>query len=120
MIFTLKLILQYVGEVKRTEPSLTTSTEWLNPRDQLIRHVDSIIDNTKQVFFFYVFAEDKIKDYELTCYEDILYYKKNLPHRKDINEIQKFKDSYCGFTTWERISELLGITFPDTVADVGL
>lgn len=47
-------------------------------------------------------------------------YKKNLPHRKDINEIQKFKDSYCGFTTWERISELLGITFPDTVADVGL
>lgn len=110
----------YVGEAKRTEPSLTTSTEWLNPRDQLIRHVDSIIDNTKQVFFFYVFAEDKIKDYELTCYEDILYYKKNLPHRKDINEIQKFKDSYCGFTTWERISELLGITFPDTVADVGL
>ena len=110
----------YIGEAKRMEPSLTTSTEWLNPRDQLIRHVDSIIDNPKKVYFFFVFAEDKITKYELSNYEDIHYYEKNLPHRKDINEIQKFMDSYCGFTTWERISELLGITFPDTVADVDL
>ena len=110
----------YIGEAKRTEPSLTTSTEWLNPRDQLIRHVDSIIDNLKNVYFFFIIAEDKISKYDLSQYEDIHYYEKNLPHRKDIKEIQKFKDSYCGFTTWEKISELLEIAFPDTVADVGL
>lgn len=107
----------YIGEAKRTEPHLTTSTQWLDPRDQLIRHADSVIDRPKSLYYFFIFAESKINDYELKQYEALDYYKKNLPHRNK-NEFQKFKDSYCGYTTWEKISMLLGITFPDTVDDI--
>lgn len=108
----------FIGEAKRTEPHLTTSTQWLNPRDQLIRHADSVIDGPKKVYYFFIFAESKINDYELKRYEDIDYYEKNLPHRKNADEFQKFKDSYYGYTTWEKIPILFGITFPDTIDDI--
>lgn len=108
----------YIGEAKRTEPHLTTSTQWLDPRDQLIRHADSVIDGPKKVYYFFIFAEEKINDYDLNRYDSLDYYQKNLPHRKDKSDYQKFKDSYCGYTTWEKISELLNITFPDTINDI--
>ena len=108
----------YIAEAKRTEPHLTTSTQWLDPRDQLIRHADSIIDGEKQVYYFFIIDEEKINSYELTRYEDLDYYEKNLPHRNKKEDFQKFRDSYCGYTTWTKISNILKIKFPDTINEL--
>lgn len=108
----------YIAEAKRTEQHLTTSTQWLDPRDQLIRHADSVIDGKKSVYYFFIIDEEKINTYELTRYNDLDYYKKNLPHRNNKSEFQKFRNSYCGYTTWGRISEILKIQFPETVDEI--
>ncbi len=107
----------YIGEAKRTERNLTTSTQWLDPRDQLIRHADSVIDGDKDVFFFFLIDEEKESIYDLARYEDDFdYYKASLPHRSDKEDsIKKIMKSYCGYTTWQKISEKFGITFPDTI-----
>ena len=108
----------YIAEAKRTEPRLTTSTQWLDPRDQSIRHADSIIDGEKKVYYFFIIDEEKINSYELTRYEDLDYYEKNLPHRNKKEDFQKFRDSYCGYTTWTKISNILKIKFPDTINEL--
>ncbi len=108
----------YIAEAKRTEPHLTTTTQWLDPRDQLIRHVDSVIDGNKKVYYFFIISEDKVKDYDLHRYNELEYYEKNLPHRNNKNDFQKFKDSYCGYMTWEKISNILNIEFPDTIYEI--
>jgi len=105
-----------VGEAKRIEPKLTNSTHWLKNRDQLIRHVDSIIDNGKKVYSFLIISEDKISAYKLESYNNLSYYKQSLPHRNDM-EIEKIKNTYLGYTTWEEIQNAFGINFPDTVLD---
>ena len=45
----------FIGEAKRTESILTTSTTWMIERDQLIRHIDSVIDSKKKVYSFFIF-----------------------------------------------------------------
>ncbi len=107
----------YIGEAKRTESKLTTSTQWLSPRDQLIRHVDSVIDSVKKVYCFLLIDEKKEFKYKLKRYEtDYNYYEKSLPHRAGRrDEIEKIMSSYCGYTTWQKIEEKFCITFPDTI-----
>ena len=108
----------YLCEAKRTESKLTTSTQWLYPRDQLIRHIDSVIDGTKKVYSFLLISEDKVNDYNLSRYEDFDYFVNSLPHRKNKDEILKIKNSFCGYTTWEKISNTFGIKFPNTINDI--
>ena len=45
----------FIGEAKRTESILTTSTTWMIERDQLIRHIDSVIDSKKKEYSFFIF-----------------------------------------------------------------
>ncbi len=42
----------FIGEAKRTENDITTKTIWLNKRDQLVRHIDSLFRPTKTNYFF--------------------------------------------------------------------
>ena len=105
-----------VGEAKRIEPKLTTSTEWLKKRDQLIRHVDAIIDSGKKVYSFLIISENKINTYNLSAYNDLSYYKESLRHRNDM-EIEKIKSTYLGYTTWDEIQKAFGVNFPKTVLD---
>lgn len=108
----------YIGEAKRTEEELTTSTQWLSPRDQLIRHADSVIDSNKNVYIFFIIDKSKENIYKLERYNnEFSYYKASLPHRKD-SDVIKIMNSYCGYTTWDDITNILGIHFPDTIYDI--
>lgn len=105
----------YVGEAKRTEDKLTDETKWLACRDQLIRHIDAVIDETKKVYSFLIIDDEKVKYYHLSQYDDERFYAENLPHRsQDI--IKKAKESYLGYTTWSKINELFDneIKYPET------
>lgn len=94
-----------VGESKRNEPHLTTSTTWFKDRDQLIRHVDALLDQDdipqKKVFSFLI-TEEEYK--ELDYYEDLAYFKKSLPHR-NLNAQKRAKESYLGRISWTDLSE---------------
>ena len=107
----------YIAEAKRTEPNLTTSTTWLKNRDQLIRHVDNVIDSPKKVFYFFIIDESKENTYDLSPYgKNFEYYAASLPHR-DESSVKKIMSSYCGYTTWQKIQELFKINFPETVEE---
>lgn len=70
-----------VGEAKRTEDKLTTETTWLKNRDQLIRHIDTVIDSGKEVYSFFLVENKDLYNFE--NYSDIEYFKKSLPHRDE-------------------------------------
>lgn len=107
----------YIAEAKRTEPNLTTSTTWLKNRDQLIRHVDNVIDSPKKVFYFFIIDESKENTYDLSPYgKNFEYYAASLPHRDEFS-VKKIMSSYCGYTTWQKIQKSFGINFPETVEE---
>ncbi len=101
----------FVGEAKRTEPILTTKTTWLKHRDQLIRHIDAVIDTGKIIRSFFIFEKKNFDDNKffqiMDRYKDYEYYRKSLPHRTD-PEIKKIMDTYIGYIFWEKIQK----TFP--------
>ena len=102
-----------VGEAKRTEDKLTTETTWLKNRDQLIRHIDAVIDSGKEVYSFFLVENKDLYNFE--NYSDIEYFKKSLPHR-DEKTVKKISDTYCGVTTWNDVKELFPeICFPNTL-----
>lgn len=108
-----------IGEAKRTERKLTTSTKWLKERDQLIRHIDSVVECEKKIVSFLIIDREVSQQYyknELTNYTDLEYFRKNLPHRSD-NEINEAKKSYIGFTYWDIFKEKYGILFPDFIVE---
>ena len=104
-----------VGEAKRTEDKLTTETTWLKNRDQLIRHIDAVIDSGKEVYSFFLVENKDLYNFE--NYSDIEYFKKSLPHR-DEKTVKKIFDTYCGVTTWNDVKELFPeIYFPNTLEE---
>lgn len=105
-----------IGEGKRTEPELTNYTKWMPHRDQLIRHIDSVIDRPKKVYSFLI-VEDK-EMYDVNQYYKDAVYKDSLPHRNS-EDIQKIKDTYIGCTTWKEINEIFNneIDYSDTVKE---
>lgn len=104
-----------IGEAKRTENKITDKTEWLKPRDQLIRHVDALIDNTtKRIISFYLIDRKKESEYKMDRYQELNYYEKSLPHRKK-KEIEQIFQSYVGYTCWDSLEIEFGIKFPDTI-----
>lgn len=108
----------FIGEAKRTEKDITTTTKWLNKRDQLIRHVDSVLDQSKQVYSFYIldkseYLNGRYKE-RMKLYSKKEYYKENLRHRDD-SAIEKAMNSFIGFIFWEDIAEYFKIKFPDKI-----
>lgn len=108
----------FIGEAKRTENDITTKTKWLNKRDQLIRHIDSVLEQSKSIYSFYVLEK---KEYLKGTYEKRMelystkdYFKENLQHRDNIL-IERAFNSFVGFVFWEDISEHFEISFPDKI-----
>jgi hypothetical protein len=107
----------FVGEAKRTEKDITTKTKWLSQRDQLIRHIDSLLDQRKKIYSFYILEKDEyLKGYykeRMELYSKKDYFKLNLRHRDD--EItERAYNSFIGFVFWEDIADYFNICFPDT------
>lgn len=108
----------FVGEAKRTERDITTKTKWSENRDQLIRHIDALLDQKKKIYSFYIL--DKIEfgkgiySQRMGQYRDEEYFKANLPHRDD-KLVKRAKESFIGYIFWQQIEKLFDITFPDTI-----
>ena len=61
-----------------------------------------------------IFTKDDLKKAyrraAMKCHPDMVGGKKE--------DFQKFRDSYCGYTTWTKISNILKIKFPDTINEL--
>lgn len=107
----------YIGEVKRTEKYITTKKLWLNERDQLIRHIDSQLDQPKKNYSFYLLEKKIFKGHyeeKITSYTDIKYFQANLKHREN-DAVERALNSFIGFLFWEDIANHFDINFPDTI-----
>ncbi len=110
----------FIGEAKRIENDITTKTIWLNQRDQLIRHIDSLLDQPKPIYSFYILEKEEYlkgtykKRMELYSKKD--YFKENLKHRDD-KIIERAFVSFIGFVFWENIADCFEISFPDKIKD---
>lgn len=101
-------------EGKRTEPSTTDSVTYLPYRSQIIRHIENALDyckRQKKVIAFYI-IEEKC-GYKEKCSLDYL------PKELENETIKKAQvtrheiiDSFYGYTTWQKLEDNLGITFP--------
>ena len=110
----------FIGEAKRTEKNITTKTMWLAERDQLIRHIDAVLDSPKQIFSFYILENKEynkgVYKKSMELYRDIDYFKRNMKHRDD-KDIQSAFESFIGFVFWEDIANEFNIDFPDKIND---
>lgn len=107
----------FIGEAKRTEKKITTETLWLKNRDQLIRHIDSLLDQEKDIYSFYILEGKTFKkNYEesMKLYNDKSYFKRNLKHRNE-EEVNRAFQSFIGFIFWEDLANQFEITFPETI-----
>lgn len=108
----------FVGEAKRTEKDITTKTKWLCNRDQLIRHIDSLLDQPKKIYSFYILEkEEYLKgSYKksMESYSNKDYFNQNLKHR-DFSIIERAFNSFIGFVFWDDIADCFNISFPDYI-----
>jgi hypothetical protein len=107
----------FIGEAKRTERKITTETLWLKNRDQLIRHIDSLLDQEKDIYSFYILEGKTFKkNYEesMKLYNDKSYFERNLKHRNE-EEVNRAFQSFIGFIFWEDLANQFGVIFPETI-----
>ena len=107
----------FIGEAKRTENHITTKTTWLNHRDQLIRHIDSLLDQPKNIYSFYFLESKNFKanfEESMKSYIEKEYFASNLKHRNELL-VERALNSFIGFVFWEDIEKHFNITFPDTI-----
>ncbi len=100
-----------VGEAKWTEPKLTASTKWFRDRDQLIRHVDALLDpdtmlelgnvGTRKVYSFFITG----KDYGFGRYGKRETFAASLPHRKE-DAVETAFRSFLGRISWDDLREV--------------
>lgn len=111
----------FIGEAKRTESDITTKTTWLNQRDQFIRHIDSLLEQPKKIYSFYLLDKDEyqkgVYPERMKLYQNFEYFKSNLRHRNEA-EIKRAMESFIGFIFWDDIAECFEINFPDTINDI--
>lgn len=108
----------FIGEAKRTEKDITTKTKWLTNRDQLIRHIDSLLDQPKDIYSFYILEKEVylngVYKERMESYSNKDYFHQNLKHRDDSNISRAFS-SYIGFVFWDDIADCFNISFPDKI-----
>ncbi|KAF0238435.1 MAG: hypothetical protein FD181_1085 [Prolixibacteraceae bacterium] len=111
----------FVGEAKRTEKDITNKTKWLSQRDQLIRHIDSLLDQSKTICSFYIldrgeYSKGLFKE-RMKLYLEMDYFRDNLRHRNE-QLIERAMKSFIGYIFWDDISDHFNISFPDKISDV--
>jgi len=108
-----------IGEAKRTESKLTTMTTWHGERDQMVRHIDAVIDSSKQVLSFFLFSKIDFENnfaQKMQNYKSIEYLKRSLPHRKD-DIIEKIAGTFVGYSFSEDVGKKFSVKYPDTIYD---
>jgi hypothetical protein len=106
-----------IGEAKRTESELTTKTTWLGVRDQLLRHIDSVIDSRKEVLSFFLFSKQGFRErfsHKMGNYSNVEYLKRSLRHRDD-DTIMKIAKTFIGYSFWEDLGKMFSVQYPDTI-----
>jgi len=117
-----------VGEGKRTEAGITTSTTWMPVRHQMLRHLDAAWERrgSKRVCGFFIVEGGSGADvYEVppiwrdacaaTTSDAVL--RASLPHRTE-EERRQIAACFVGATTWRRICLAVDVpwtTLPDDV-----
>ena len=113
----------FICEAKRTERRYYNKNNWLNPRDQFIRHIDSLLEQPKKIYSFYLLDKDEylkgVYPQKMELYQSFDYFKSNLRHRKE-SDIKRAMESFIGFIFWDDIAECFKINFPDTIKDLGI
>ena len=98
-----------VIEAKWTESAITTTTTYLEHRNQLVRHIQGALeynrvfcDNKKRVVGFYIVEEDFLRknDHQMTVEG---FSNELLNETVPILNKQEIIDCYKGYTTWEKI-----------------
>lgn len=110
-----------VVEGKRTEPSPTNDTEWMQYRPQLIRHMDAAWEVAgRRVVLGLLLVEGKtddplsvpkmwLQDIEKNLQDDQL--ASSLPHRSE-QERQEIGAGVLGAATWQRVCHEFSIDWP--------
>jgi hypothetical protein len=115
-----------VIEGKRTEPAATRTTDWMETRDQMLRHLDCAHASSggKSVLGFMIVegaggatatAVPKIWDDEASATVSPSMLAASLPHRLE-EERTAIADSFLGVTTWQAVCSRFDIdynTLPD-------
>ncbi len=111
-----------VVEGKRKENSNTTNTEWMEKRNQLIRHMDAAWEVAEgRAVLGLLLVEGKVNDPKLVPKKwlqadtDLLV--PSLPHRS--GEVrQKIENGILGVATWQRVCYEFNITWPPVQDEV--
>lgn len=104
-----------VVEGKRTETGLTTSTDWMKERHQMLRHLDAAWEHRQGRRIYGLFIVEAEKDalseepssawheaVELTVSDKVL--NGSLPHRSS-EERSQIASALLGVTTWQAVCE---------------
>jgi hypothetical protein len=117
----------FVIEGKRTERGPTTKTDWMAPRLQMLRHMDSAFEiaDGRMVFGFFIVEgrpPDKLlvpavwrEAAKVTVSTDMLV--ASLPHRTEAQRKQ-IADGFLGVATWQQVCKEFDISFPPDKSDV--
>jgi len=117
----------FIGEAKNAEDSLMKTTNLDGDRVQLVREIEGAIKyarnnvldkNEREVISFYILSEEFLgkdgnrDDLINTMNGDTAMWDNSLKHLSH-QSIEKIKQTFLGFTTWEDITETLGFAFSD-------
>lgn len=104
-----------VIEGKRTERGATTTTTWLQGRDQMLRHLDAAweIRQGRRVYGFLIVegVDGRVPDdWAATCAQIVApeTLESSLPHRSPA-EREALAASFLGATTWKLVCDALGL-----------
>ena len=98
-------------EGKRTETNLTDHTTcFKNGRDQLIRHMDAVLDIALDRSIFGIVIYEEGATYELDLSDSKLI--DSLPHR-DASERKRIKSGWLTPITWQELEAKFRIGYPD-------
>jgi hypothetical protein len=116
-----------VIEGKRTEPTATTSTTWLEGRHQIWRHIDAAweIRGRRSVYGFFIVEGSDVAPTSVPapwraacaacCSPEAL--ASSFPHRSSA-EIDAISKCFLGVTTWQAVCQRFGVdwrSLPDAV-----
>lgn len=115
-IETEKLIV--VIEGKRTERKSTTSTQWMDVRHQMLRHIDAAweLKGSRDLYGFFIVESNELEEnfnkwieYSETTINDYVL-EKSLPHRSE-KQRKSISEAFLGVTSWSRVCNELNINY---------
>lgn len=99
-----------VVEGKQTEFKRTQSTKWGTRRDQMIRHMDALLDGERPVYSLFICSRGTEIKYDLAAYKREDVFRESLVHRSDEQKIRKSMNGVLGSITWEELAERFGVS----------